>query len=80
MDSAELRNETLTRHLGRVVAPDGLWQRVVEPRTEPRPGRHLAWATATAIIILVTMWGLRGTASVPAAGRNPQLACAVCHA
>ena len=75
MDSSEL----LRRHLGRISAPEELGQRLSQEATEERPSRHLAWATAMAVLILFTMWGLRASTAVPVTARNAQLACVACH-
>ena len=73
-------DEILRQHLGRTAAPCAIWRRIAEDRTEPRPTRHVAWATATAVVIVLAMWGLRTPISAPAAARNPQVACNACHA
>ena len=79
VDSSELRNEILSRHLARTTAPCAIWRSIVEDKTKPKPARHVAWASATAVLILLAMWGLRTPVSTPAAARNPQVACNVCH-
>lgn len=75
MDSSDV----LKRHLGRTSAPDELWRKLRQEPEEQRPRRHLAWATATAVLILFTMWGLRASTEAPVTARNAQLACVACH-
>jgi hypothetical protein len=72
-------SELLRRHLGRTAAPDELRRRVLQNSREERPRRHLAWTTATAVLILVAMWGLRASTAVPAVTRSSQVACVACH-
>ena len=75
MDNSDL----LRRSLGRTSAPDELWRRLQHNPEEERPRRHLAWATAMAVLILFTMWGLRASTDVPVTARNAQRACVACH-
>jgi hypothetical protein len=79
MDNSELRNEILRRHLGPTTAPCAIWRNLMEVETKPKPSHHMAWATATAVLILFAMWGLRSPVSSPAAARSPQVSCNVCH-
>jgi len=72
-------SELLRRSLGRTSAPDELWRRLRQDQQEERPRRHLAWATAMAVLILFTMWGLRASTDVPVTARNVQVACVACH-
>lgn len=54
----------LERHLGRVTAPEGLWDRVHNPavRRSGNSTRRLAWASAAALFALVVAaWGLRAS-------------------
>jgi hypothetical protein len=58
----------LARHLGPATAPEGLWERIGEPRL-PRSAvssSRLVWAFAAALLVAVLVWGfhLRGEASV----------------
>jgi hypothetical protein len=57
---------TLARHLGRMKAPDELWDRVQAPRAQqqevsPKPaffGRKLAWTMAAAAVAAAGVWML----------------------
>lgn len=49
----------LASHLGRVAAPDELWERIQRPRqrnTHVPTGANAAWICACAALILVAMW------------------------
>ena len=51
--------QVLERHLGRTTAPEELWDRIQDP-PEPRswsPRQQLAWALATALLVLAALWG-----------------------
>jgi hypothetical protein len=50
----------LARNLGRVAAPDGLWDRIQHPPVAwaTRPDRRLAWALVTAMLVAAAAWGL----------------------
>ena len=68
-NSSQWLEPVLARHLGRVEAPEELWNRVRCPEppvgytnrqySHPQYSHRLAWALATAVLIVLATWGLR---------------------
>jgi hypothetical protein len=76
-------DEVLTRHLGRVAAPEELWERIENPQVSARvPTRHrgvralLVFATLFVLAIVVHKNSMTPRASKTALNA----ACQLCHA
>jgi hypothetical protein len=75
--------EVLTRHLGRVAAPEELWERIENPQVLARvPTRHagvravLVFATLFVLAVVIHKYSM--TPPVSKGARNT--ACQLCHA
>lgn len=75
--------EVLTRHLGRVAAPEELWERIENPQVLARvPTRHrgvralLVFATLFVLAVMVHKYSM----TPPVAKGALNTACQLCHA
>jgi hypothetical protein len=80
--------EVLTRHLGRVAAPEGLWERIESPQVSARvPIRQARvralLVLATLLVFAVVFHKYSMTPRVSKAAQAPETlnaACVLCHA
>ena len=81
-------DEVLTRHLGRVVAPGELWERIENPQVLARvPTRHAKvralLVLATLLVFAVVFHKYSMTPRLSKAAQAPEAlnaACVLCHA
>jgi hypothetical protein len=81
-------DEVLARHLGRVAAPEELWERIENPDVPARvPTRHarlralLVFATLLAVAVVVHKYSMTPRVSdVARPSEALNTACVLCHA
>ena len=83
-------DEVLARHLGRVSAPEELWERIENPQVSERvptrhrgaraPRVHMLLVLATLIIIAVVFQTRRRTVEVEYRLTQHNATCFLCHA
>jgi hypothetical protein len=63
VDSPDWLGPVLERNLGRVTAPDELWDRVMKSRVSQagRIGLRLVWALAASLAVAAGLWGFHST-------------------
>jgi hypothetical protein len=73
-------HKLLSKELGRVSAPEELWERIQYPQVARSRGvgRRLAWALAACVPVVAMVW-LFQPQPVKQAPAVHQVSCAMCH-